>query len=102
MRELLAAATPLTRDDFARALCAFINGPLAVRRRTPAATATIDESTPLFESGVLDSLAIIDLLAFVEAAIGRRIPMRQIDMRYFGTIDRIVQTFASEPSGGNL
>ena len=102
MHEPLAAPAPLTRHDFARSLCAFINGPLAVRRRTQAATATIQESTPLFESGVLDSLAIIDLLAFVEAAIGRRIPMRQIDMRYFGTIDRIVQTFASEPSGGNL
>jgi hypothetical protein len=33
------------------------------------------------------------LLAFVEESIGERIPMRKVDMRYFGSVDRIVNAF---------
>jgi acyl carrier protein len=93
MPEQIAPPRPVTREEFARELIAFIGGPLSARRRGPAVVDNIDGSTPLFESGLIDSLAIIDLLAFVEAATGTRIPMRQIDMQYFGTVERIVRTF---------
>jgi acyl carrier protein len=82
-----------TREQFERDLLSFIAGPLSARRSAIGAMPRIDRSTPLFESGLIDSLAIIDLLAFVESAIGARIPLRQIDMRYFGTVERIVHTF---------
>ena len=96
MPELIAPRRPVTREEFARDLLAFISGPLGARRRTPAVIGDINASTPLFESGLIDSLAIIDLLAFVESATGRRIPLRQIDMRYFGTVERIVRAFSPE------
>lgn len=100
MPELIAPPPPVTREAFTRELLAFICGPLSARRRAPAVRGSITASTPLFESGLIDSLAIIDLLAFVEAAIGQRIPMRQIDMRYFGTVERIVHTFGPAAGGG--
>ena len=86
-----------SREAFAAALIAFIEGPLFARhgRGQGAARSStpIDVSTPLFETGVIDSLGIIDLLAFVETATGTPVPMRLIDMQFFGTVDRIVRTF---------
>jgi|SRR6185436_7229029 len=82
-----------SREAFAAALIAFIEGPLAARHGASRSLMTIDASTPLFETGVIDSLGIIDLLAFVETATGRPIPMRKVDMRFFGTVDRITQAF---------
>jgi acyl carrier protein len=85
-----------SREAFAAALIAFIEGPLFTRHgrgQGARPSATIDASTPLFETGVIDSLGIIDLLAFVENATGRPIPMRKVDMRFFGTVDRITRAF---------
>jgi hypothetical protein len=83
-----------TKEDFVCALIDFIQGPLFARHGVGAEP--IDAFTPLFETGVIDSLGIIDLLAFVERATGQPVPMRKIDMRFFGTVDRIAQTFWSE------
>jgi acyl carrier protein len=82
-----------SREAFAAALIAFIEGPLFARHGASRPSMTIDASTPLFETGVIDSLGIIDLLAFVETATGRPIPMRKVDMRFFGTVDRITHAF---------
>jgi|SRR5687767_13741862 hypothetical protein len=82
-----------SREAFAAALIAFIEGPLFARHGASRSSTTIDSSTPLFETGVIDSLGIIDLLAFVETATGRPIPMRKVDMRFFGTVDRITRAF---------
>ena len=86
-----------SREAFAAALIAFIEGPLFARhgRGQGAARSStpIDVSRPLFETGVIDSLGIIELLAFVETASGRPIPMRKVDMRFFGTVDRITRAF---------
>jgi acyl carrier protein len=80
-----------TREEFVRALVEFIQGPLFARHGV--SPANIDAFTPLFESGAIDSLGIIDLLAFVEQATGTPVPLRKVDMRFFGTIDRIAHTF---------
>ena len=85
-----------SREAFAAALIAFIEGPLFARHggaQGARSSTPIDVSTPLFETGVIDSLGIIDLLAFVETATGRPIPMRKVDMRFFGTVDRITRAF---------
>jgi acyl carrier protein len=87
------AAHVESREAFAAALIAFIEGPLFARHGAARTPTTIDASTPLFETGVIDSLGIIDLLAFVETATGRPIPMRKVDMRFFGTVDRITRAF---------
>jgi acyl carrier protein len=87
---------PSTRDQFKQALVVFVSGPLFARHAKLARPLPIDGTTPLFEAGIIDSLGILDLLAFVEARTGRAIPMRRVDMRYFGTIDRICQSFCDD------
>jgi acyl carrier protein len=85
---------PDSREAFARALIEFIEGPLITRHG--ARPVDLDASTPLFETGIIDSLGIIDLLAFVETATGRTVPMRMVDMQFFGTVDRICRAFWKE------
>jgi hypothetical protein len=82
-----------TRDAFAAALIAFIEGPLLARHGGKRRQMSIHAATPLFETGIIDSLGIVDLLAFVETATGRPIPARKVDMRFFGTVDRIAGAF---------
>ena len=89
-----------SREAFAAALIAFIEGPLVARHGASRSLMSIDASTPLFEAGVIDSLGIIDLLAFVETATGRPIPMRKVDMRFFGTVDRITRAFWDDREAG--
>jgi acyl carrier protein len=88
-----AVPQAIDREAFARALIDFIRGPLLRRHTRHARPIELDGATPLFETGLVDSLGIIDLLAFVEESIGERIPMRKVDMRYFGSVDRIVNAF---------
>lgn len=83
---------PLTRTHFERALIDFVAYGLTSRRRRPDHV-VIDAHTPLFESGLVDSLAILELIAFVERATGRPIPARQVHMKHFGTVDRICTAF---------
>lgn len=90
--------TSLSREDFSRALIDFIGGPLFRRHTRLPHSIELDQATPLFETGIVDSLGILELLAFVEKSIGERIPLRKVDMRYFGSVERIVNTFA--PTSG--
>lgn len=83
-----------TRDAFESELLAFVNRSLAGRRRRAGAQhVAVDRCTPLFESGAVDSLGILDLIVFVEDATGRTIPLRMIDLKYFGTVERISASF---------
>jgi acyl carrier protein len=86
---------PLNRAQFERALIDLVAHGLTSRRRRPSEV-DVDAQTPLFESGLVDSLAILELIAFVEHATGRPIPARQVHMKHFGTIDRICTTFWGE------
>jgi acyl carrier protein len=81
-----------SREDFERALIDLIAHRLTSRRRQPGPV-SVNTHTPLFESGLVDSLAILELIAFVERATGRPIPARQVHMKHFGTIDRICTAF---------
>jgi acyl carrier protein len=81
----------MTRENFRRALVSLVTHGLSSRRRVAAGE--IDGSTPLFESGLIDSLAVLELMAFVEQATGRPIPGRMVHMKHFGTIDRICAAF---------
>jgi acyl carrier protein len=83
---------PATRNEFERALIDLIVFGLSSRRRRPVQI-DVDPQTPLFESGLIDSLAILELIAFVEDATGRAIPARQVQMKHFGSIERISAAF---------
>lgn len=54
---------------------------------------TID--TPLFSSGALDSVAMLDLIAFIEKATGMEIRADEVTLDNFDTAERILR-FAGE------
>jgi acyl carrier protein len=52
--------------------------------------------TPLFATRLLDSLRVLELIAFTEQAIGSAIPDSQIRMDNFQTVSRIASVFLGE------
>lgn len=53
----------------------------------------VDANTPLFATRLLDSLKVLELIAFTEQAIGRAIPDSHIRMDNFQTVARIAAVF---------
>lgn len=53
----------------------------------------IGPDTALFAEGGIDSIRILELIAWVERALGRTIPDRWIRMDHFATVRRIADTF---------
>jgi 2-hydroxymuconate-semialdehyde hydrolase len=53
----------------------------------------IDADTYLFDQGVIDSLKILRLIAFVENWLGHPIPDSQIVMAHFRSVRYIAQKF---------
>ena len=78
----------MSREDFASKLLAYINEEL-LGPNIPAIEATTD----LFTGEVLNSLRLLNLLAFVEDAIGATIPDDEIVMDRFATVERIAAGF---------
>jgi acyl carrier protein len=74
---------------FEAALLRFINTELL-----GGSNRTIDANSVLFEDGIIDSLKILHLLAFIESAIGRAIPDEEIVMKHFRTVRVIAERFA--------
>jgi acyl carrier protein len=75
------------RTQFTRRMLAWLNAEVApngVRVRA---------DTPLFASRLLDSLRVLELIAFTELFIGRAIPDSQIRMDNFQTVARIAAIF---------
>ena len=52
-----------------------------------------EAGTPLFDGGLIDSLKILQLIAFVETKTGRTIPDREVVMSNFRTIEIIAAHF---------
>ena len=61
----------------------------------------IRKNTPLFESGLIDSMRILDLIVLIEDEIGRRISDDEIALASFRTIDAICSTFSSDMATGS-
>ena len=79
-----------TEETFTRDLLAWLNA-----RFCPAGP-RIEADTPLFAGGIINSLGILELIAWTERATGRRIADSQIRTDYFGTAARIASLFAGE------
>lgn len=75
------------REDFAREMLAWLNDEVAPRG------VRVDADTPLFATRLLDSLKVLELIAFTEQAIGRAIPDSHIRMDNFQTVARIAAVF---------
>jgi len=76
-------------------LLEFINGILPKIDRRERTTVLAEADTELFESGVIDSLAIIHLIAFIEQLTGHEIGHKMIVMKHFKTPRTIASTFLS-------
>jgi len=53
----------------------------------------VGADTPLFATRLLDSLKVLELIAFTEQTIGRAIPDSHIRMDNFQTVARIAAVF---------
>jgi acyl carrier protein len=71
-------------------LVRFVNAELLDGRST-----RVDADTPLFEDGLIDSLNILRLIAFIETRAGHDIPDRDVVMNRFRTVRTIVESFLS-------
>ena len=75
------------RADFVSSMLAWLNAEVA-----PKGT-DVQADTPLFATRLLDSLKVLELIAFTEQAIGRVIPDSHIRMDNFQTVARIAAVF---------
>jgi acyl carrier protein len=69
-------------------LLAFVRGELLQNRG-----ASIDENSYLFDDGLIDSLKILQLIAFVEIETGRSIPDVEVVMEHFRSVRAIAHRF---------
>jgi acyl carrier protein len=83
--------------DMADALIGFINDVLPEIHAGVAQRPHVDRHTCLFESGLIDSMGILHLMAFVERTTGRKIPPRMVVMKHFRTVEAICQAFGRSP-----
>ena len=74
--------------DHREALLEFVNRDLLGGRDV-----RVHADTPLFDDGLIDSLNILKLIAFVETRLGREIPDREIVMSRFRTLNAIAESF---------
>ena len=80
----------MSRDHLIDGMLAWLNGKLA-----PPGVA-IARDTPLFASGLIDSIRVLQLIAWTEQALGRQIPDVMIRMDNFQTVARIAEVFVAE------
>ncbi len=76
-----------SRDEFVTAMTDWLT------RRIARPGVNIAAGTRLFEGGLIDSIRILELIAYTEDAIGEEIPDRRIRMDNFSTVDRIADVF---------
>ena len=67
-----------------------------IARRLVPAGAAITSDTPLFAGGLINSIRILELIAWTERAIGRVIPDTQIRMDNFRSVRRIADVFVAD------
>ena len=75
------------REEFTGQMLVWLNDEVAPKG------SRVDEDTPLFATRLLDSLKVLELIAFTEQAIGRAIPDSHIRMDNFQTVARIAAVF---------
>jgi len=84
----------VTAPELEARLLSFTREKLADREIAPSITA----QTRLFEDQVIDSLKILELIAFLQSALGRKIPDSQIVLANFQSIATIARVFTGVES----
>jgi 2-hydroxymuconate-semialdehyde hydrolase len=54
----------------------------------------IDENTPLMSSGLIDSLSIVSLVAFIDKKYGVKIPDEKGTVENFETVNKIIEVMS--------
>jgi acyl carrier protein len=67
-----------------------------LNRRLAPPGVMIDADTPLFRTGIINSIRILELIAWTERATGRTILDRDIRMDNFQSVGRIADVFVEE------
>lgn len=83
----------ITAAAFQSALLHLINEVLPTLRLSHTAWQPVDTTTPLFEQGRIDSLAILHLIGAIEDLTGQPVPDHLVSMKHFHTIENITATF---------
>ena len=78
------------RDRFCAGMLAWLNAKLA-----PPGVHIVRD-TELFASGTINSIKVLELIAFTERAIGREIADRFIRLDNFRSVERIACVFVTE------
>jgi acyl carrier protein len=90
----------MKREDLERRLVEFVN------RIQPDADppVVVDEETALFEEGVINSLRILDLIAFVEENTRTRVPDEAVRLANFRSVRAIAAAFGEDgcDAGGRV
>ena len=66
------------------ALFTFIDQKLGVER------SKLDEQTPIFSSGLVDSFSLVSLITFIEKQCGFRVNPMDVNLENLDTVDRIL------------
>jgi acyl carrier protein len=90
-RSMRSNGLPLTGEAFVHAMVRWLN-----QRFGRALGVTFDADTALFAGGLINSIRVLELIAWTEQATQRVIPDSQIRMDHFRTVRVIAQTFARE------
>jgi acyl carrier protein len=80
----------MTRERFIGEMVAWL------RVRLAPTEVVIGADTPLFANGLMDSIRVLELIAYTERAIGSEIPDSRIRMDNFRTVGRIAEVFIME------
>jgi acyl carrier protein len=78
------------RSEFIDRMVAWLNN------RVAPVDFRITSDTLLFEGGLIDSIRVLELIAWTEEAIGAVIPDVRIRMDNFRTVARIAEVFVQE------
>ena len=82
----------MNQEQFEARLVAFISKKLVA----PTAGVTVGPETLLFEEGLIDSLQILAMIAFVERDLDIRIPDSAVRLKSFQSVRAIAETFVQE------
>jgi acyl carrier protein len=77
----------MTRERFITEMVTWL------RDRLAPTEILITADTPLFAHGLMDSIRVLELIAYTERAIGSVIPDTRIRMDNFRTVGRIADVF---------
>lgn len=95
----IESAPVTSAADFRARLLRFVNHTLPRLDRRERTWPPIAADTPLFASGLLDSLSILHLLAAVETLRGESVPDSLVLMKHFQTVEAITATFGPAAEG---